>query len=399
MRLLGGQRFFTGDRAEHLTRTLSIALGTLIMFVPLSPKAMSFFPLAAAFIFSFGWHAYGKKILPSPRALIALLFCALFLYLLSFWAALPDLHLRQACMVIAYLFSILLIWPHVRLQEDKNASRILHIMQFALIVAALLQLGCAIGAHYGIWYLDSDHLNQAAIMLCAMSLFFFSQNFSRKRFRLAALMLALAAALAFASESLSCKLALLMALLIWAMACKNPGRVLWLALFAAGLIIVMTPFLIPFIIDALHAKNFIAADPATYISRLQIWDFEQRALLRGDIFGHGIHAIRATNLAKETGLPVFLAAATHNHNLPLTLWYDTGLAGIGAALAGLAVLSRNSIAWPGRDAHHAIIVLSFLFAVGLFEYSIWFEWLLGFYGVIVALLGLSLPAARASMSR
>lgn len=201
------------------------------------------------------------------------------------------------------------------------------------------------------------------------------------------------------TESQAAQLALLMIPLAWCVAFILPGTGIPLTFMAAGVTLLLMPWVSPIAFDMFAAdmkKQGSLAEQASVSMRLENWDFISRKIMENPWTGFGMDTTRFINDFQSERLYFETSTIMHPHNIALQLWIEFGVLGVAFMVGFFAFLLKRLLNLP-RGARRIpftvfCVVLSFL----MVSWSIWASWLLGF---IVFLAAVTILALRTSSGR
>jgi hypothetical protein len=190
-------------------------------------------------------------------------------------------------------------------------------------------------------------------------------------------------ALLILTQSQTAWLAVLVGGLAWLTDKLFGRRAVWLVSATFAIVLVAAPVIYPFIHRFALGLSSTGLMGLTVKTRLDIWAVAAGEILAHPIFGHGVHGLRGkvAFLASER-----VAIANHLHSLPLTLWVDTGLVGVAGALGVLVCMERAISGLSTQARRAATVAFAAVLTVGLVEYVLWFEWLIGALAMVATLI-------------
>ncbi len=190
-------------------------------------------------------------------------------------------------------------------------------------------------------------------------------------------------ALLILTQSQTAWLAVLVGSLAWLTDKLFGRRAVWLVAATFAIVLVAAPLIYPFIHRFALGLSSTGLMGLTVKTRLDIWAVSAGEILAHPVFGHGVHGLRGkvAFLASER-----VAIANHLHSLPLTLWVDTGLVGVAGALGVLLCVVRAISGLSTQARRAATVSFAAVLSVGLVEYVLWFEWLIGAWAMVATLI-------------
>lgn len=193
----------------------------------------------------------------------------------------------------------------------------------------------------------------------------------------AALMVLVAAA-TFLSEHDASKIALLCAMLIFAVSWTSPR---WATLLVGaafiGACLAAVPLVQAAYRDGWHLSTAISVNGR---ARLIIWDATAAKVRDHPLLGIGANNTKAaTSQVSAQQRPdhvIAWATGNHAHNVFLQTWYELGATGV-ALLAMVALMVLSGIARMPRDgAPYALAVFASVTIINSLSWSLWYPWVL-----------------------
>jgi O-antigen ligase len=386
----GGKPLFVSDLAENTTRVALFVFGIapiLFVTIEMAPSAWAFAaplllcPLAFAGRFRFS--------LPAASVVGAV---ALFVYASGLWSIDPPRATKAALNIAAYGVAGVLLVGQIRSLSRDQAERVWQALVIGCAVAifALLayEIYVALRLHPAALIDQLRTLHKvtlygfvAAAVLCAEAM---------RRGRppvLAVLVFAIPAL--FMGKSSGITLAVLLTAAFYL---AKSHRALFLCLFAAAF--VAMAFLAPFIIADVMGEiaPFGNALPASFISRLDLWQMVAEHIPEAPLFGHGVDSLRVSPWvikgAKFYDLPDIPSA----HNAAFDFWYDLGLLGVVALCGAVLALTRYCLARTGAVQFLAAAILFAVVIEFSVDHRLWVSWAQGFFVFSVAVIAIARQA-------
>ncbi len=166
------------------------------------------------------------------------------------------------------------------------------------------------------------------------------------------------------------------------------------ALGAAAVVTVAWPFAAQELF--LRCHDWVAKLPASWLARMEIWDFMSFRIMERPWLGWGLGGSRQLLPAEPHGALYVLTTGpvSHPHNVMTQLWVELGLPGLALGL-GLVFLTLRRIGrMPAPMIPFALGGWTMAFGLSLVAYNFWADSLLA----AIALTGLAFALARGSVS-
>lgn len=192
---------------------------------------------------------------------------------------------------------------------------------------------------------------------------------------LAALIALAAGFLAFSFNVHANGAAFIVGLAVCALAMRWPRLALPALLIAIAALIGFAP-LIFLAVAGLADEQLRAAIPLSWEWRLEIWEYALSRIGEQPVTGHGLGAARVLTAESEIrGMRIELLPL-HAHNAGLTIWLETGLAGVILAASGLFAIAVRLWQAPLRAPLCVMVcwVVAVWFTNIAVTYGVWQEW-------------------------
>lgn len=390
----------------------AVFITALCLSVPtafFAPRFMAYAPglLAVLFLAGFCFLSRSKPRFYKPSFVLAVSVIALS-GLSSLWAVEPGFSFERTMKMALVLLGGGLLPGLVLSLRAENIRACLWVLPICVAMAAILNIAelsfdmpvyrflRGIGPGEVIGYAGANRgiFCTIAVFFCALAALRMT-DISRNMRRIAAAGLsALVAVMLLLSESQSCQLGFVVAVVLF-LAFPYRVRAAWAALWGIlAALIAFSPWIAQGMYQYFAAKvENIAWLRAGYAAeRMEIWDFVSRYALQNPFYGYGVESTRFIEFDSLT-LYHPSAGVLHPHNFALQIWIEFGALGVVLALAFFAYLFYRLSALPKELAKIALPSVFIFISVGATGYGMWQGWWLGEMMLVFAFVFLIFKAA------
>jgi len=123
----------------------------------------------------------------------------------------------------------------------------------------------------------------------------------------------------------------------------------------------------------IHAYDYVARLPASWLHRVEIWDGLYYRVIESPIFGHGIgNAYKLDWLAPHGAMYRYMTGpAAHPHNAMVQLWVELGVWGAGLGVLFAAMLLKGILALPRHLQALGLGAFAYGYCLLMSAYNFW----------------------------
>lgn len=206
----------------------------------------------------------------------------------------------------------------------------------------------------------------------------------------------------FTTQSQAAQLASLVMLGAWGGIRIFPWIIPVLAFGAIALLILLLPWLAPFLYNQLgdefrNGASLVRA--ASSSERLEVYTFVSRRIQENPLYGFGMDCTRSITDFVSAKKYFPSSMIMHPHNIGLQLWIEFGCFGVVMVLAALFFVYRRLKNRPVREQRLPFTVFCGTMVFLMVSWSLWASWLVSLQLLLLALILVMPPPAQKRLDK